>query len=247
MQNITAVVLTKNEEVNLKRCLDSLSFCDEIIIIDDNSTDKTLEIASRYKSIVFNRSLNEDFSAQRNFALAKAKGIWVLFIDADEIVPDALAYEIQNTIGQKIFNGFYIKRTDILWGEKLKYGETGKIKLLRLAKKDSGLWEGKIHERWNVAKPVGILQNPIQHFPHKTLREFLKEINFYTDIRAGELKEKNVKASFWDMLSYPSGKFMINYVFKRGFMDGIAGLIFAVTMSFHSFLVRGKLWYLNRL
>jgi len=247
MQNITAAVLTKNEEVNLERCLDSLSFCDEIIIIDDNSTDKTLEIAARYKAILYNRSLNEDFSTQRNFALTKAKGTWVLFIDADEIVPDALAYEIQNTIGQKIFNGFYIKRMDILWGKKHRYGETGKIKLLRLAKKDSGLWEGKIHERWNVAKPVGILQNSIQHFPHKTLREFLKEINFYTDIRARELEEKNVKASFWDILSYPSGKFMVNYVFKRGFMDGIGGLIFAVTMSFHSFLVRGKLWYLNQL
>jgi len=245
MQSITAVILTKNEEENISNCLKSLSWCDEIIVIDDNSRDKTVEIARKCKAQIFVNPLGNDFSKQRNFALTEANGLWVLFIDADEIVPDALAYEIQNAIGQGNFNGFYIKRVDSMWGKQLIYGETGRMKLLRLAKKDSGLWEGKIHEIWKIREPVGILNNSLHHFPHASLREFLKEINFYTDIRAEELKEKNIKASFWDILSYPSGKFIVNYVFKRGFMDGINGLVFAIIMSFHSFLVRGKLWILR--
>jgi glycosyltransferase involved in cell wall biosynthesis len=245
MQSITAIILTKNEEKNIKNCLKSLSWCDEIIVVDDNSQDKTVEIARKHKAKIFINPLHGDFASQRNFALAKAKSEWVLFIDADEIVPDSLAYEIQNATGSNNFNGFYIKRTDILWGKQLRYGETGNMKLLRLAKKDSGLWEGKIHEKWNIKNPAGILQNPIRHFPHKTLGEFIKEINFYTDIRAHELNEINVRISFCGIFLYPLGKFMVNYVFKRGFMDKIPGLIFATVMSFHSFLVRGKLWILQ--
>jgi hypothetical protein len=119
------------------------------------------------------------------------------------------------------------------------------MKLLRLGRKGFGEWKGMAHERWKINGPVGKLMNPILHFPHKTFDEFLKEINFYTDIRAKELKDKNMKVFFWSIFFYPLGKFVINYVVKRGFMDGIHGLVFAITMSFHSFLVRGKLWLKN--
>jgi len=245
---ISAIILTKNEEKNIKKCLESVKWCDEIIIIDDESSDQTLEIAKKYKTTIYTNTLNNDFSAQRNFGLSKAKNDWVLFVDADEVVSDALAYEISNAIGikdrnLKNFNGFYIKRSDFIWGRMLKYGETGNMQLLRLGRKGSGIWDSKTHEKWEVEGLIGKLINPILHFPHQTLGEFLKEINFYTDIRAKELRDKNAKTFFWSILLYPLGKFVVNYIFKRGFMDGMQGLVFAIVMSFHSFLVRGKLWF----
>ena len=248
---ISAVILTKNEEQNIEKCLESVKWCDEIIVVDDNSSDKTIEIAKKYKTTIYHHPLNNDFSAQRNFGLSKAKNEWALFIDSDEIVSDALAYEISNAVGLKDqdlrpFNGFYIKRVDFMWGKELKYGETGSVKLLRLAKKDAGVWVGMAHEKWKIDGSVGKLINPLKHFPHKTLDEFLKEINFYTEIRAMELKNKNIKAFFWSILLYPLGKFALNYLLRRGFLDGMQGLVFAIVMSFHSFLVRGKLWLKKR-
>lgn len=243
---ISVIILTKDEEQNIERCLESIKWCDEIIIIDDKSSDKTLEIAKKYKATIYSHALNSDFSAQRNFGISKAKYEWMLFVDSDEVVSDALAYEIANAIQLKDqnlngFNGFYVKRTDSMWGKQLRYGEAS-IKLLRLGRKGMGVWKGMAHEKWCIEGPVGSLVNPILHFPHRSLEEFLKEVNFYTDIRADELKKENARVFFWSVLLYPMGKFLVNYFIKRGFMDGIQGLIFAIIMSFHSFLVRGKLW-----
>jgi glycosyltransferase involved in cell wall biosynthesis len=247
---ISAVILTRNEAQNIEKCLQSVKWCDEIIVIDDKSSDNTVEFARKYKATIYTNALNGNFSEQRNFGLAKAKHDWVLFVDSDEVISDALAYEMSNAIGLKgqnlrNFNGYYINRVDFMWEKMLSHGEAN-TKLLRLARKKSGIWEGMIHETWHVNEPIGSLINPILHFPHKNLEEFLREINFYTDIRAKELRSRNVRASFWTILLYPSGKFIVNYIFRRGFMDGIEGLIVAIIMSFHSFLVRGKLWLINK-
>ena len=246
---ISVVILTKNEEENIARCLESVRWCNEIIIVDDNSTDRTIEIAKKYKTAIYSRTLNNDFSSQRNFGLSKCKNEWMLFLDSDEVISDPLVYEMQNAISLKDqnlrnFNGFYLRRSDFMWGKRLEHGETN-IKLLRLGRKGTGIWKGMAHERWNIEGLVGNLINPILHYPHRNLEEFLREINFYTDIRAKELKDKNVKVFFWSILLYPIGKFLVNYFIRGGFLDGIHGLVIAITMSFHSFLVRGKLWIRN--
>src|SRR3989338_8962928 len=246
---ISVVILTKNEEENIARCLESVRWCNEIIIVDDNSTDRTIEIAKKYKTAIYSRTLNNDFSSQRNFGLSKCKNEWMLFLDSDEVISDPLVYEMQNAISLKDqnlrnFNGFYLRRSDFMWGKRLEHGETN-IKLLRLGRKGTGIWKGIAHERWNIEGLVGNLINPILHYPNRNLEEFLREINFYTDIRAKELKDKNVKVFFWSILIYPLGKFFVNYFIRGGFLDGIQGLIFAIIMSFHSFLVRSKLWTLN--
>lgn len=246
---ITAVVIVKNEEKNIKDCLESLKWCNEIILIDDNSTDKTIETARKYNVKIYKKTL-EDFSTQRNFALSKATGEWVLFIDADERVSDALTFEISNVIYhsdgiENSYIGFYLRRCDVLWGEKMRFGESGSKKLLRLAKKNSGKWEGIVHEEWKVQGRRGELKNPLIHYPHQTLYEFLKEINWYTSLRAKELLEKKENIYWWKILVYPLAKFLLNYVYKKGFLDGERGLILAILMSMHSFLVRGKLWVLK--
>ncbi len=193
---ISAVVLAKNEEKNIGACLESLSWCDEIIVVDDNSTDKTQEIARKIGAKVFAHSLNNDFAAQRNYGLEKASEDWVLFVDADERVTSALWYEIMARTNDPIsqYAGFFLKRDDVLWGKELKHGEIGNIKLLRLAKKDAGLWHGKVHETWKIKGTTLLLEKPLLHYPHSTVADFLREINFYTNLRAEELYKKKVAA-----------------------------------------------------
>jgi len=242
---ISAIVLTKNEEKNIQECLKSLSWCDEIIVIDDNSNDKTLEIAKNQGARVYQKELT-DFSDQRNFAQKKAKHDWILFVDADERISSALWYEIMQNINDPAENpsGFYLKRIDRLWGKDLNYGDSGTIKLLRLAKKGSGKWVGKVHERWDVFGRTECLNNPLHHLPHQSIPEFLSEINHYTTLRSEELFKQNKKTNIALIIIYPVAKFIHIYFLKLGILDGIPGLISALMMSFHSFLVRSKLWLL---
>lgn len=244
--NISAIILTKDEEKNIEECLKHLKWCGEIILVDDNSTDKTITIAEKLGVKVYKHSLDNNFAEQRNFGLAKANNEWVLFVDADEIISDVLASEIGEGIKGKVgsINGYCIKRVDSMWGKVLKHGETGNIKLLRLAKRNAGKWTGSVHEVWNVKGEIGILKNPIMHYPHQMLTEFLHELNFYTTLRAEELFKSKVKVRWWHIIVYPKAKFAQNYFFKLGFLDGTAGIVIALCMSFHSFLVRGKLWQL---
>jgi len=246
---ISAVVLTKNEENTIVDCLESLLWCDEIIVIDDHSNDRTIELiehAESKKITIFRRKLTDDFSQQRNYGLEKASNNWVLFVDSDERVSLSLQYEILSHMTNSLENyvGYFIPRRDVMWGRTLLYGESGSTKLLRLAKKNAGKWQGRVHERWSVSGKTAELRNHLIHLPHQTIQEFLTEINYYTSLRAKELYEKGGEVSFWSIIVYPKAKFFLNYFIRRGFLDGIEGLIVAILMSFHSFLVRAKLWLL---
>lgn len=250
---ISAVILTKNEEKNISECLKTLEWCDEVIVIDDNSSDKTREFAEGLGAKVFVHPLNNNFATQRNYGLEKAgesfdtaQDKWVLFVDADERVTPSLRKEITQYTNNPItqFDGFLIKRKDFLFGKWLEHGETSNIRLLRLAKKETGRWVRPVHEVWQVRGETGEFVNPLLHYPHQTIKEFLEDINFYTDLNAKVFYEQGVKAFFWQIPAYPLGKFIRNYFLRLGFLDGTAGFLQAIFMSFHSFLTRAKLWLL---
>lgn len=252
---LSAVVLTKNEGKNIESCLRSLQFCDEIVVVDDFSTDNTVKIAKKYTPYIFQHHLNDDFAAQRNFGLQKAKGEWVLFVDADERVSTKLAQEITSVVRPNSYKrpylagsdlgttGYLIKRQDYFLGKVLKYGETGTIKLLRLAKRNAGKWQRPVHEVWQVQGEVRGLQSPLHHAPHPNISEFFAEINHYTTIDANyRIKNGYSKIkTIFELIIYPSAKFAYNYFLKLGLLDGIQGLVMSVMMSYHSFLVRIKI------
>src|SRR3989344_2887788 len=150
---LTVVVLTRNEEANLAKCLDSLKFCDEILIVDDSSTDTTLEIAKKHKARVVQHALNSDFSAQRNYALSQITSGWILFVDADEVVTPELAAEIHKAIQKSGFVGYFLPREDILWGKHMHYGDT-KASLLRLARRGGGGGGGDKHADARLTRPT---------------------------------------------------------------------------------------------
>ena len=240
---ISAVVLTKNEEKNIEKCLRTLKWCDEVVVIDDSSDDTTVQTAERLGAKVFKRALENDFASQRNFALQQARLPWVLFIDADERVSSQLRAEIQRVISNPKpgVKGFYLRREDILWGKTLKHGETAAVKLLRLARKGAGEWQRKVDETWAIDGKTETLKNPITHYPHQTLAAFLESINFHSTLNAQVFYKEGRRTTFIDWFK-PPAKFIENWIFRLGFLDGMPGLIVALLMSFHSFLVRGKLY-----
>lgn len=242
---ISGVILTKNEEKNISQAIKSLKWCSEIIVVDDYSTDKTIKIAKKLGAKVYLHKSQEDFSGQRNFGLRQAKGEWVLFVDADEVVTKRLKQEISSSVQQvhKV-NGFYLKRKDKFMGRWLKHGETNKVKLLRLARKDSGKWQGKVHEVWQIKGKILTLTNPLIHKREINVSQFIKRIDEYSSLRAEELYHKGVRTNIIAIIAYPLGKFWQNYILRLGFLDCMPGFIIGTMMSWHSFLVRAKLYLL---
>lgn len=245
---ISAIVLTKDEEKNISQCLESLSWCDEIIVIDDLSTDKTGEIASSLGAEVYIHPLNNNFATQRNYGLSKALCDWIMFVDADEKVSKALASEIKNEILNIKNNnvGFYIRRQDVLWDKTLRYGEVGNIKLLRLARKGVGKWRRSVHELWEINGLTRTLKNPLLHYPHQNLSEFLNHIDFYSTLHTQQKYQDGEKSSLLKIIIWPKFKFIKNWIILGGFWDGVPGLLVAMLMSFHSFLAWSKLWLMRK-
>lgn len=241
---LTGIVLAHNEEANLPQVLASLRFCDQILVIDDDSTDKTAQIAAQAKVSLISHSLNGDFSAQRNFALSQVKSGWVLFVDADEIISSELAEELVSAVQSARYSGYYIPRRDVMWNRPLLHGDVGQIKLLRLGLAGSGKWVGMIHETWQIPGNIGTLNHPLMHHPHPSEVSFLRHLNFYSTLRAAELAKSGRKSSLFQIIFYPPAKFVFLWIFKLGFLDGTPGFIHAMTMAFYTFLVRGKLYLL---
>ena len=247
---ISAVVLTHNDETTLSRCLASISWCDEVVVIDDDSTDGTVAIVKKFEAKVFVHPLHDDFAAQRNFGLSKANGDWVLFVDSDEVVTEELRDEIRQRLDPRLrgddnsCSGYSLGRTDYWGGRWLTHGETESVKLLRFARKAAGKWSQPVHEEWKIPGKTGELSNPLLHYPHQNVAQFLEEINRYSSVYAQYLFNHGVIEPEWQIVGKPLAKFFVNYLLRLGFLDGTAGIVVALMMSFHSFLVRGKLWQL---
>jgi hypothetical protein len=172
----------------------------------------------------------------------------VIFLDADEEVSQELKLEIINTLKNPEFSAYYLKRRDFFWERELRFGEIKKVRekgILRLFKKNAGKWQGQVHETFQTNLPKGKSNNYLNHYPHPTIKSFLEKINYYSGLRAQELDNSGKKTNILEIICLPLGKFLLNYFIYLGFLDGPAGFVYAFMMSFHSFLVRGKLFELQ--
>lgn len=246
--SLSIIILAKNEEKNIEACLDSAGFADETLVIDDFSVDNTAQIAERLGAKVYKRHLEGNFALQRNYGLDKASSRWVLFLDADERISEKLKIEIKKEI-EKSDNplvGYYLKREDFIFGKRLRFGETASLAFLRLARKSAGKWKRNVHEVWEVSGRTITLKNPLLHYPHQTLREFINDINFHSDLDVAAKKREGKKANLKKIIFWPVGKFVNNWIFRLGFLDGMEGMVMALMMSLHSFLSWSKLWIYQR-
>ncbi len=242
-KKITAIILFAGEEL-VQAAIESVNFCDEIIIIHDcGSGEKNLKVLPQNISYlkILHKTLSS-FSEQRNYGLANAKSEWVLFLDADEVISERLSKKITSEIGKNNADGYMIRRLDNFIGKTISKGELLNIYLLRLAKKNKGKWSGVVHETWRVQGKIKNISDPIYHNPHPTLYEFISEIDRYTTLRSSELQSARVNSNFFTIFTYTFLKFIWNYFFKFGFLEGNRGFVMSAMMSFHSFLARSKLY-----
>ncbi len=232
---VTVVVLTHNSAKTLNRCLKSLSWCANIIIVDDYSTDSTLDIANRFRVTIYRRHLSGDWSSQRNYAFSKSPTNWVLFIDSDEYVTPQLRHQITTTLNHdNKYHGYYLHRKDKFLGQVLYFGETANVKLLRLADKRFGKWCRSVHEAWRIKPPIGDFSSPIIHERQLTISQFIDRLNTYSSLES--------QPFHWIDLFKPKLKFIKNYFYLFGFLDRTVGFIFSYLMSFNSLIVRVKSW-----
>jgi len=244
-KKISAVVITKNEEKNIKACLKTLAWTDELIVVDNESSDKTAQIAKRAGARVVKES-KKGFSVSRNRGIKEVRGDWILYLDADERVSSKLQKEIESKIriSKSKLVGFAIPRKNILLGREMKHGGWWPDYVLRLIKKDAlKRWEGELHEQPKVKGKVGKLKNPLIHFTHRTLFEMVEKTNEWSEIEAKLLfKSGHPKMNLLRFVTAGFREFWYRGVKKMGFLDGVIGIIEIIYQTFSRMITYTKLW-----
>jgi len=248
MSKLSVVIITYNEEENIRGCLESANWSDEIVVVDSFSTDRTVEIAREFTPNVFqNRWTN--FSQQKNLALEKASNEWVLNVDADERVTPELKKEILRILNSGFIsaNGYYIPLRNHYLGKWIRHCGWYPDYHLRLFRKGKGRFnERTVHESVIVEGKKGYLKSHLQHFSYKNLSDHLARIDKYAALTAQEMHGRGKRTTAFDLLFRPLARFIRMYLIKRGFLDGIYGLIVSLMGSFYVFIKYVKLWELSK-
>lgn len=244
---LSVAVATYNEERKIERTLKSINgWADEIIIVDGNSTDKTVEIAKKFTDKVFFHENELMFHKSKNLAIEKCTGDWIFFLDADEVVTKKLQDEIDLSIGRRdrppglsvtSYSGFSMPRSNYFLGRFLKKGGQYPDSRIRLFKRGKGRWPCKtVHEQIEVDGEVGHLKNDLIHYSYESFGEYWKKANTYTFLTAENIKKEKTNflvKIFKYMVYLPIYTFFNIYIRHRGYVDSWQGLLFAKFSALH--------------
>jgi len=260
--SLSVVISAFNEGEKIKECLKSLSFADEIIFVDNNSTDKTSEIAQKYTSKIFIRPNNPMLNINKNYGFIKASGDWILSLDADERVTPELKEEIKIITNKQDFaqvfgseaqaqrddngavNGYWIPRKNIIFGKWIKHTGWYPDYQLRLFKKGKGRFpEAHVHEMIDVVGETGRLKNNIIHYNYETIFQFMQKLIYiYASNEANQLLKNGYKFSWQDAIRFPFKEFLSRFFAREGYKDGFHGLMLSILMAFYHFAIFSLIW-----
>jgi glycosyltransferase involved in cell wall biosynthesis len=245
---LSAFVICCNEEKYIERCLNSISFASEIIVVDSGSTDKTLEICKKYTDKIFHKTWS-GFVAQKSYAFEQCSNEWVLNIDADEVVSEKLKSKIIEITSEpdSNTNGYEISRIVYYMGKFWNKGGWYPEYRLRLVKKSYTSWGGvDPHEKAITQGRIDRIIAPIYHYTYASLADQIHSLNNHSSTAAESLYKKGKSCSLVSIFIRPIARFLKFYFSKKGFLEGQAGLIVAVLEALYAFLKYAKLWELNR-
>ena len=240
---LSVCVICFNEERNIRRCLESSTWADEIVVVDSMSQDETVEIAREYTDKVYQREW-PGYIDQKNFALSKAKNDWILSVDADEEISQSLQYEIKREIEkQDAKDGYRIPRRSFYQGRWIKHSGFYPDRQLRLFRRNKGYWVGKrVHERVHVNGEIGLLKKDLLHYPYKgTISGQVQTVDKFSSLLAENRFQEGERYSLFLLLLRPPIKFIEVYFFRLGLLDGLAGFIIALTSAYAMFVRYVKL------
>ncbi|MBE9593324.1 MAG: glycosyltransferase family 2 protein [Proteobacteria bacterium] len=247
---ISICIICFNEEKNIRRCLECATWANEIIVVDSMSQDKTVEIAREYTDKVYQEAW-PGYVDQKNCAISKANGNWILSMDADEEITAALRDEILAETGKAdAKNGYRIPRRSFYQGRWINHSGYYPDRQLRLFRRERGHWTGgRVHERVDVQGSTGDLKKDLLHYPYKgVISGQLQTVNSFSSLMAEDMYERGKHYHISLLLLRPTFKFFEVYLLKLGFLDGLAGFIIAVTSAYAMFVRYIKLRELwNRL
>jgi glycosyltransferase involved in cell wall biosynthesis len=243
---ISALIITLNEEKNIKDCLDHLDWVDEIIVVDAESQDKTEEICSKYPVKWFKRPW-PGFGPQKNFGIEQAKGDWILIVDADERVTPELRNEILSEIqNDHPYAGYEIPRKNFFYGKWIRYGGAYPDYQLRLFKRNVGHYDQTpVHEHFILQGSAGYLTSPMDHFTERQIFDHFKKFDQYTSLAAKHELERSRSSHWSQCLINPVLTFLKIYIIKKGFLNGVHGLIYSCFVAMYTFVKYAKLWELK--
>ena len=208
MTKITAIIPTLNEEIHISNAIKSVSFADEIIVIDSYSSDKTIAIAEKFNVKIIKRTF-DDFSSQKNFAISQAKHSWIYILDADERVTPDVELEILEAVkNSKDFVGFYVKRRFYFFSKPVNFGGFQRDKVVRLFLKEHCTYSGFVHERILTNGKLGFFNHKIDHFSYRNYDHYISKMNHYANIRAHELHQKGKKVTVFHLMIKPPARFL---------------------------------------
>ena len=244
---LSITIITKNEERNIRRCLDSIQWAEEVVIVDSGSTDQTLAICKSYNCRIIHAEWL-GFGKTKQLAVNETTHDWVLSIDADEVITPELQSAIQSVLKNPKADGYQIKRESFYLKRKIKYSGWQNDYPLRLFNKRKGQFnDAPVHESVIIDKThLDTIEAPLLHYPYPSVASHINKINLYTSLGAEKLYKQGKQSSLLYALVSGWVKFIKMYLLKSGFLDGKEGFILALLSGFSSTLKYAKLWSLQR-
>ncbi|MBL1212334.1 MAG: glycosyltransferase family 2 protein [Ignavibacteriae bacterium] len=248
--HISSIIIAKNEEDNIRLCIESQLKCidDIVVIIDSKSTDKTLEIVKEYEKVKFEIAEWQGYAGTKQFALTLVKYNWVLWIDADEEITEELCEEL-NAFKKTTpsFSAYSLARRAFFLGKWIKHSGWYPGRVVRLFNKNKAKFSSNdVHEFLEVDGETGKLKNDINHYTDPNIHHYFEKFNIYTTLAAAELSKTNKTANLTDLLLRPTFLFIKMFFIRRGFLDGLHGFILAVFSSTYVFVKYLKLWEIQK-
>ena len=243
---LTIIVPTKNEEHNVRECLESATWADELIVCDSFSTDRTCEIARGYTPNVVQHEYVHS-AAQKNWIIPQAAGEWVMILDADERITPALRDAARNAIRDGDRDGWRIARQTYFLGKRIRHCGWDRDYPLRLFRRDAGRYQDRaVHSTVVVDGKVGRLTEHLEHYTDPNLKNYFEKFDRYSTLAAADLFRRGVRARWWHLLLKPPAKFTKMYLLRLGVLDGFHGLLLCGLAGMSTFARYAKLWEMNR-
>ncbi len=250
MRDLGVAILAHNEAANISLAIASVSWAEQIVVVDAASDDKTGDIARSLGAQVFSEPNHPNLNINKNIAIENCNTEWVLVLDADEVISDLLAGEIRKVMTDGLFDGFLIPRRNHVLGKWVKHGSQYPDFQLRLFRKSKGRFKAEhVHERLKVDGTIGYLNEPMDHHPYPDLATMIRKNEFYARFEASGLLDKGVRVGaaglLWRGFLKPLGRALRRLFFKGGILDGAPGVILVAFDFWNNVLRHLLLWEMS--